>query len=230
MRVAGRLAAIALALAVALSASACKGNSSSNGDMSPQQQLAAAKKSLDNADYIGFTMSTDHLPSGVHGLVDAKGTGTHDPAFTGEVDVQAALPINAQLISVDDKVYAKLPLVGWSVINPGDYGAPDPGALMNTDTGLSSLFTKTQDPKVGDSTRQGDQVLKTITGTLPGEDVKALFPSAGTGTFDVTYTLNDDDSINSLKVTGPFYDGSDDVTYDVTFDLNADAVDITAPI
>lgn len=225
------LSAVAVAtVAIMLTLSGCKGGDSGGSDEAPADQLADAKASLDNADYIGFTLSTDDLPSDVDGLVKATGTGTHDPAFTGEVDVETALSISAPVISVDDKVYAKLPLVGWSVIDPADYGAPDPAALMDTDTGISSLFTATQDPKAGDSVREGDQVLNTVTGTIPGDDMQSLFPSAGSDDFDVTYTLASDGSIDAIKVTGPFYDGSDDVTYTLSFDLDADAVDISAPI
>ncbi len=45
----------------------------------------------------------------------------------------------------------------------------------------------------------------------------------------MTYTLTSGDEIDSVKMTGPFYDGSDDVTYTIAFDLTADKVDIQAP-
>ncbi|HSS67125.1 MAG TPA: LppX_LprAFG lipoprotein, partial [Nocardioidaceae bacterium] len=173
--------------------------------------------------------ATDNLPDGVDGLVKADGTGTHAPAFTGDVDVQAALSLSAPIVSVDGQIYAKLPIVGWQDIDPADYGAPDPGALMDPDSGLSSLFTKTVDPTAGDQVRNGDLVLDTIHGTIPGADVKALFPSAGDGDFDVTYWLTSDDAINAVDVTGPFYGDSGDITYHLTFDLDADPVDIQPP-
>jgi lipoprotein LprG len=221
------LAALAVVCVVGLSS--CKGGASSDNNEAPADRLAAAKQSVDDAEYIGFTIATDNLPDGVEGLVKADGTGTHDPAFTGEVDVQAALALSAPIISVDGKVYAKLPIVGWQDINPDDYGAPDPGALMDADSGLSSLFTKTVDPTAGDQVRDGDLVLDTIHGTIPGADVKALFPSAGDGDFDVTYSLTSDDTINAVDVTGPFYGSSGDITYHITFDLEADPVDIQPP-
>ena len=84
-------------------------------------------------------------------------------------------------------------------------------------------------PTAGDSTRDGSEVLTTIDGTIPGEDVKAIFPSAGTEPFDVTYTLTDDNDIKAISVTGPFYGDAGDVTYDLDFDLDADAVEIEAP-
>ena len=133
------------------------------------------------------------------------------------------------MVSVDGKVYAELPIVGWRDINPDDYGAPDPAALMDTDTGMSSLFTKTVDPTLGDQVRDGSTVLDTIDGTIPGADVKALFPSAGDGDFRVTYAITGGDDVDEADVTGPFYGDSGDVTYRITFDLDAAAVDIAPP-
>jgi lipoprotein LprG len=223
-------ATIAAAVACALVLSGCKGAASSDNDKPPAERLSAAKQSLDSADYIGFTLATDSLPDGVdEGLLKADGIGTHDPAFTGDVDVQSSISLNAPVISVDGQVYAKLPIVGWRDIDPADYGAPDPAALMSIDTGLSSLFTKTVHPTLGDQVRDGSVVLDTIHGTIPGADVKALFPSAGDGDFDVTYSLTSDDEIDLADVTGPFYGDTGDVTYHLTFDLDADAVDIQPP-
>jgi lipoprotein LprG len=222
-------AGVAVALAGLLALTGCRGGPSDDSSEPPADRLAAAKQSLDDAEFVGFTLETDSLPGGVSGLKKAAGTGTHDPAFTGKVDVDAGVPISAQVISVDDTVYAELPIVGWREIDPADYGAPDPAALMDTDTGLSSLFTQTVDPTAGDQVREGDQVLDTIDGTIPGDAVKPLFPSAGDGDFDVTYSLTSDDAIDLVDVTGPFYGDSGDVTYRLTFDLDADPVDIQPP-
>ena len=63
--------------------------------------------------------------------------------------MQTSIDISAKLIAVDGKVYAELPLVGWQDIDPADYGAPDPAALMDTDSGISSLFTATEDADGG---------------------------------------------------------------------------------
>lgn len=208
----------------------CSGGSSDDNSDPPEDRLATAKASLDDAAFIDFELAADNLPGDVDGLTKATGTGTHAPAFTGEVDVKTALSFTAPVVSIDGVVYAQLPIVGWSEIDPADYGAPDPAALMDTDTGLSSLFTATEGPEVGDSERDGDEVFTTIDGTIPGDVVKSLFPSSGTDDFDVTYTVSADDDIKSIEVTGPFYDGSDDVTYTLTFDLDAAEVEIEAPI
>jgi len=218
------LTSVCLALAV----TGCQGDDGGDSDLSPDERLAAAKTSFDQADYIEFGIATDDLPDDVDGLLDASGTGTHDPAFTGEVHVQTAVSITADLVSIGEDVWADLPLVGWTPIDPAEYGAPNPADLMDTSTGISSLFTATEDAQEGDSTRDGGDVLTTIDGTIPGDDVQAIFPSAGTEPFDVSYTLTGDDEVSSIEVTGPFY-GGDDVTYTLDFDLDGDPVEIEPP-
>jgi lipoprotein LprG len=225
-----RLVSLLVALVLGLSLAACKGSDPGTSDKSPQDRLATAKKSFDNADYIEFTLTASSLPDGLQGLLSAQGTGTHDPAFTGEVKVQTKVTdLTAPLVAVDSTVYAKFPFVGWNKIDPSDYGAPDPANLMDPGSGVSSLFPATEHPQSGDSQRSGDEVLTTIDGTLPASAVKRVFPSSGDADFTVSYTLRSDDSIHSAKITGPFYDGSDDVTYTISFDLEADKVDIQAP-
>jgi len=216
-------------LLAAVVAGCSGGGDDKSADDTPAQRLTAAKKSLDDAEYIGFTLETDSLPDGLEGLLSATGTGTHAPAFTGDVKVQASIDINAPLIAVDDTVYAKLPFVGWQEIDPDDYGAPDPAQLMATDGGISSLFTATKNATEGDKSRDGDTVLTEVEGTIPGSAVEAVFPSAGSADFTVTYALDDTDKIDNARMNGPFYDGYDDVTYDIDFDLDADEVDIAAP-
>lgn len=225
-----RAASILLSATLLAAVAGCKGGDSPSSDETPRDRLTAAKKSFDEAKFINFTLATKNLPDDIEGLLSAKGTGTHDPAFDGEVKVQTGFDVTAPLIAIDSNVYVKLPFSDWSTLDPADYGAPDPAELIDPEGGISSLFTATEGLDVGDSTRDGDTVLTSIDGTIPGEDVKAVFPSSGSDDFDVTYTLTDGNDIDSIDITGPFYDGSADVTYSISLDLNGDEVDIVAPI
>lgn len=217
-----------LAAALVFGLTACSGTSSTDTQQ-PAERLAAAKKSFDAAAYIAITLATNDLPGGINGLESAQGTGTHAPAFDGQVEVKTDFTLTAPIIAVGGKVYAKLPFAGWSELNPGDYGAPDPAALLDTHTGISSLLTKTQKPSVAGSQRSGKEVLTTIKGTLPGAAVHALFPSSGAGDFAVVYTLTDTDELHGIVITGPFYAGQPDVTYTIDVKLHATPVDIKAP-
>jgi hypothetical protein len=91
-------------------------------------------------------------------------------------------------------------------------------------------LTATTDLTEGDPERDGDRVLTRIDGTLPGEAVQAVFPSAGTSDFDVSYLLDDANVVESVTMDGPFYEGYDDVTYRIDLDLDGDEVQIEAPI
>ena len=221
------LASAALVLAV----SGCS-DGSADSDLSPEERLEEAKSGFDDAEFVEFQLGTEELPDGLdEGLLTAEGTGTHDPAFTGEVKVKTGLgDITAPLVAVDGNVYAELPFTGWSELDPDEYGAPDPAGLMDTDAGISSLFTATEDASEGDSERDGDKVLTRIEGTLPADAVKGVFPSSGDSDFDVTYLLADDNVVDSVTIDGPFYDGYDPVSYRIDLDLAGDEVAIEAPI
>ena len=215
-----------------LALTGCSDNSSGESEQTPEDRLAEAKAGFDDARFIEFQLETESLPDGLdEGLLRADGTGTHDPAFTGEVKVKTRLAdITAALVAVDGKVYAELPFTGWSELDPGDYGAPDPANLMDPKAGISSLFTATRDASEGGSERDGGRVLTRIDGTVPGDAVKAVFPSSDTTAFDISYLLDEDNVVDSVTMTGPFYSGRDDVTYRIDLNLDGDAVMIEAPI
>lgn len=219
---------VLLTVALLVSLTGCQGSDAPAGK-SPAERLAEAKQSFDAAEYIEFTLASDDLPTGIDGLLSAKGTGTHSPAFDGEVQVQTDFNITAPLIAVDGDVYVKLPFSSWSTIDPAVYGAPDPAQLLADDGGISSLFTATESLAVGGEKRDAEAVLTNVEGTIPGAAVSHVFPSSGAGDFDVTYTLTDENVIDSVEITGPFYHGSEDVTYSIDLNLDGDAVDIEAP-
>lgn len=230
VRTAMTLRPVLLAAAALIALTGCKGGDSPSNDQTPDERLAEAKQSFDAAEFIEFTLASADLPSDLEGLLSAEGTGTHAPAFDGEVKVQTDFDITAPLIAVDRDVYVKLPFSAWSTIDPAVYGAPDPAQLLADDGGISSLFAATEGLETGDERRDGENVLTNIEGTIPSESVKQVFPSTGAGDFDVTYTLTGANDIDGIEITGPFYDGSDDVTYTIDLNLDGDPVEIEAPI
>jgi len=228
-----RTAALAAAVLTALALTSCTDASSSAGDESPEDVLAAAKAKLDETSGVNLTLTTDDLPSDVTGVEKASGIGTHDPAFEGSITVVlSGQAFEVPVVSVDDTVYVQLPLTpGWQDIDPGDYGAPDPARLMSDDAGFSSLLPATTDVEKGDSVRGGSdnsEVLTEYTGTVSGDVVKNVIPTAS-GDFDATYTISDDGELREADLTGVFYKDSDSMTYTVTFDDYGTDKDITAP-
>lgn len=226
-----RAALAVVALAAAFALSSCSGDDAST-DASPEDRLAAAKQQLDDTSGVNISLATDKLPPGVNGLLSAQGVGTHAPAFEGSLKVAASgITADADVVAVDDVVYAKLPFTTKFVkIDPADYGAPDPADLLSPEGGLSSLLTAAQDVEAGDEVRDGEAVLSEFTATVPGEAVAAVIPSASADAdFDATFTLDDSDQLAEVVLTGPFYPGAGETTYTVRFAEYGTEKDIRAP-
>jgi lipoprotein LprG len=221
----------ALLTSALLALSGCSGGGG-DSTQTPAQVLSAAKSNLDKTSGVHIALATSNLPKGVDGLLDADGVGTHAPAFEGNIKVAASgITANAAIVAVNGAVYAKLPFTTkFAQIDPGDYGAPDPAALMSSKGGLSSLLTSATDVKKGKQQRNGDVVLSTYTGKVSGDLVSTIIPSASPdGTFDATFTITDANRLNEAVLTGPFYPKSDDVTYTIAFDEYGTTKDIKAP-
>ena len=212
---------------------ACSGEEAGE-EPSPGELLAGAKQTLDETTGVRIALATEELPDGVSGLAAAEGVGTPAPAFDGSITVVlSGTSFDVPVVAVDGVVYARLPMtVGWTEdIDPGEYGAPDPATLLSTEGGFSSLLTATEDPQSGESVRGGadnDEILTEITGTVPGEAVSAIIPSAE-GEFDATYTVTDDEELREMALTGVFYPDTDPMTYTVAFDEYGSEPDIVAP-
>jgi lipoprotein LprG len=222
------VATVAALSAVAVASCSTGGESS----LEPEQRLAAAKTALDDTSGVQLQLAADALPQGVSGLVSAQGTATHDPAFDGTIKVSASgITADAEVVAVDGVVHAKLPFTTKFVeIDPADYGAPDPAALMSTQDGLSSLLTAAQGVEEGKQVRDGDTVLSQIVGTVPGDAVRAVIPSASQDAdFDATFTLDDANQATRVVLTGPFYPDAGDVTYTVDLEKYGVHKDIRAP-
>jgi len=231
------LAPVALALAFS-GLTGCNDDSGKDGGKdgaTPEEVLAAAKKTLDETSGVEISLSTKDLPSGVTGITSATGTGVHPAAFEGTFKLSVnGLPADAEVIAVDGKTYAKnsLLLPDWTEIDPADYGAPDPAKLMDPDGGFSGLLAAAKDVKAGDSVRGGKdnkEVLTAYTGTISSDAVAALIPAAE-GDFSFTYTISDDDELRQAVLKGAFY-GADhgDVTYTLNLDDYGIEKDIKAP-
>jgi lipoprotein LprG len=230
--VTGRLAVLLMTVAV-LALAGCTGDDASGDDPTPEEVLADAKATLDGTSGVSIALSTDDLPEGVTAVLRAEGVGTHDPAFDGTLTVVlSGTEFDVPVVAVDGKVWAQIPLTpGWSDVDPEEYGAPDPARLMSPDEGLSSLLPATTELEAGESVRGGEdnrEVLTEYTGTVPGDVVDGVIPSAS-GDFDATYTITDTGELRTARLTGVFYPGTDPMTYAIGFSDYGSSPDITAP-
>jgi lipoprotein LprG len=227
-----RLPVTALLLVLCAVLAGCSRAGSGSAERSPASVLAAAKKQLDTTSGVRIGLSTPKLPAGVNGLLGATGIGTHAPAFQGTIKVAAnGFTADADVVAVRGRVHARLPFTKkFTVIDPADYGAPDPADLLAPEGGLSSLLTSATDVTSSGEVRDGKTVLRSYTGTVPGKAVRTVIPSASaTADFDTTFTVGDQDRLAKAVLDGPFYPRGGDVTYTITFDDYGTAKNIKAP-
>jgi lipoprotein LprG len=229
-----RLIALAvLGLSVGL-LSACGPNNSDSKEARDQllERLTTARAKLDKAETINLTLSAKTLPDGVSGLLSASGKGNHSPAFKGTVKVMTGgAAVSAAVFAADGEVWAKpsfspIPLK----IDPATLKAPDPASLFEPETGFSQVLVETTDLKEAGKSRDGKEVLTTISGTIPGSVVRAILPSADTAaSFTATYRLTDDNELRDASISGPFYPKVADVTYDLTLSTSTKPLTVTLP-
>lgn len=210
---------------------ACTGGAQ-GPDESPEEVLAAAKARLDETSGVRLTLETDELPPAVRGVLRAEGIGTHDPAFEGELRmVVGGVEFDVPVVAAQGRVFAELPFTTEFVeLDPSEYGAPDPADLMDPEGGLSSLLTEAAGVAEGDRVRSGEDVLASYSGTVPGEVVAAIIPSASAATdFAATFTVDDDGRLRTAVLTGPFYPDAEEITYTVSFADYGTTADIVLP-
>jgi lipoprotein LprG len=222
------------ALLMTAALAACSGGADNPEAKKPTaaEQLAAAKAKVDAATSMHLLLSSSGIPDSANGALGAEGDGTHAPAFKGTLDARlSGIRAKVEVVAIDKLLYLKLPFTtGFTQVDPKTYNAPDPAQLFATEGGITSLMTATTNPVEGKQTRAGAEVLKTITGKLPGDRVVKLL-SAGDATkpFDVTYGITDPGGeLRTVTVVGPFYEGATS-TYTLRLDKYGDPVEISKP-
>jgi lipoprotein LprG len=227
------LAAASALLALALPLAGCGGSDNPPaGGTSAKDALAMAKKNFDEASSVHLVLSTKSKPTSGDAVLGADGTLTRQPAFEGNVKVVlSGFTAEVPIVSVDGKVYAKLPLTSkYAAINPSEYGAPDPAEFADADKGISGLLLKMQGVKKDGEERNGSQVLTRYSGRLDGNYVAPIIPSADdSGVYDTVVGIDQKGRIITLQVTGDFFSGAGDETYDLAFDDYDKSVKISAP-
>lgn len=224
----GALAACACAAVLALSA--CSGGQAE--ERAPEDVLAAAKTELDETSGVRLSLATEELPPRVDGILSAKGIGTHDPAFEGDLKVSTGgFTADVPVVAAKGKVFAQLPFTTEFVeVDPAAYAAPDPAGLMEAEGGLSSLLTAAEGVEAGEKVRSGEDVLTSYSGTVPGEVVAGIIPSASAGAdFQAGFTVDADDRLREAVLSGPFYPDVDAVTYTITIEDYGTTADVTLP-
>ena len=216
------------ALLTAAALAACSGGADKPQaqKLTAAQQLAAARAKADGATSMHLTLRSSGVPDSANGPLGADGSGTHAPAFKGTLDARiSGIRAKVEVVALDKVLYVKLPFTtGFIQIDPEEYHVPNPAELFATEGGISSLMTATSNPVEGTQTRAGAEVVRTITGKLPGDRVVKVFGRGeATKAFDVSYGITDPGGeLRSVTVAGPFYQGATSVPVTSTFVLTLD--------
>lgn len=190
-----------------------------DGEVTPEEVLAAAKEELDATSGVEVALSTDDRPDDGDYLASAEGVLIADPpAFEGEVAgrVMGVEAAEIPVVSVDGDLYVEVPVLGWQVVDPAEFCGPDPAQLLNPETGVSAILTATEDPEAGESELGGDDNKETITpftGSVPGDTIRNILPCAEGDAFDATYRIDADGLLTEAEITGEFFPDMDAITY-----------------
>ena len=230
---------VALGAVLVFAVTGCTGSKGSGGTPTSADDavvmLTDAKKTIDETASVHLVITGRDLPDTAQTLASGDGVATHSPAFKGKLTVRAAgSSIDAEVVAVGGKVYAKLPFTSNFIVLPpsqlAGLGAPDPAVLLDPNKGLTSTLPTVKDPAVKGETRDGSKVLTEVTGSIQGKTLQGIFPKAPADR-DFPSTFKIDRSTKQLvsaTITGVFYDGATS-SYDVTLDKYGEKVEITKP-
>lgn len=225
-------------MVIAAALTACSADKSVEAKkLTAAEQLAAAKAKADAATSMHLTLRSSGIPDTANGVLAADGSGTHAPAFKGTLDARiAGFAAKVEVVAIDSLLYLKLPFTTeFTEADPKEYNAPNPALLFAKEGGITSLMTATTNLVEGKATRSGADVLKTITGKLPGGNiVKLLNFGDPAKTFDVTYGITEPGGeLRSVTLVGPFFKSGTSTpvtsTYTVTLDKYGAPVEISKP-
>lgn len=232
-----RLVALGAVLLLALTGCSGKKDDAGGGKSGDDAValLTAAKKAIDDTASVHIVLTGRDLPDSGQTLASGDGVATHAPAFKGKLTVRSSgAAIDAQVVSVGSKVYAKLSFTPKYIELPpsqlAGLGAPDPAILLDPTKGLTAVLPGLKDPAVKGDTRDGSKVLTEVTGKVTGKSLQGIFPKAPADQdFPSSFKIDKDTKqLVSATITGPFYDGATS-SYDVTFDKYGEQVAITKP-
>jgi len=226
-----RLARLAVPVVLVISAlTAC--SSSTPTAATPAELLAKAKTTVDAAPSMHFTLTSQDVPSGAGRLTEGEGIIARPPAFQGSLTVGiAGATAKIDVVSVDGSVYAKLPLAGFTKVDPASFGLNDPAGLVSPTTGVTTLLTQMTGVESKGQIRIGSEVLEQVHGKIPGALVASLLASADPATpVDATVAIAPDSGqLRRAVLVGPFFVAGSTSTFTIVLDRYGEKVSISAP-
>jgi lipoprotein LprG len=227
------LAGLLGALLVGCTRSSSPAAASSSAAPDPAATLAAAKKALDAASALHFTLTSDSTPKAATALVGGQGDVARPDRFSGTLDVLvASQKVQVKVVSVAGTVYAQLFSSSWAKVDPAQFGLNDPGTFMAPQGGLADLLSTATNPRFTGEKRRGAEVLRQVSADIPGSTVARVLTTKDASR-PVPAVFGIDQATGQLReatLTGPFFDAATTSTYTVVLDKYGAQVDIRAPI
>lgn len=230
------LAAAATGAFLVASLTGCIGQEKKEPVSGPTDEiLAGAATFLEETAGVHLTITSSGMDQSVTGLVSAEGDAVKPESFQGTAQAQlGGLVAEAQLVAIDGTVWVKTPILGpkFRTFEIEEYGVPDPAQFLTEEGGVAELLLETSDVERGDDVRCGDDnsdVCTEMTGTLDGDLISALVPSASGDSFDVSYLVDGDGRLLAAALTGEFYPDTEPMTYTITIDEYDVTKEINAP-
>jgi hypothetical protein len=222
-----------LTLALAMVAGTALAGCSGGSDESAPDLLARAKTVIDDASSVHFVLESGNAPTTGTGLLGGEGDVLRPASFEGTLRVLVSgSAVEVQVISVDDTVYAQLPFTtGFSVVDPAEFGVGDPADVLDAEAGISQFLEFAESPELGEERRIGDEVVREVTGQIPGDLVEQVLTSQDPSRpVDAVFAIAPGSGeLRRAELTGPFFSADEDATYTIRLsDFGAD-VEITAP-
>lgn len=177
-------------------------------------------------------IKADESPSDVNTLSFARGVGDMSPAFEGDVTVVAnGSAIEAEVISVDGKVFAKTSLSPrFSPLDPASIGAPDPAQFFTAENGILALMANATEITYGEEIRQDMMILQSIKAKIPGANMSKFLPGSDpAGIFSAEFFIDKDKNLQRITLTGPFYANHGESKYTIKVTASDSTIDIKAP-
>jgi lipoprotein LprG len=227
------LARLAVLVALLVAAPVLAGCSGGGSKESAADLLARARKALDSTKSLHFVLDSSGAPATGTQLVGGEGDMARPSSFRGRLKVQVSgSTVDLAVVSVGGRVYAQLPFTAaYKAIDPETFGFGDPGALLDPKTGISQLLTAVRAPKLGDERRISGEVVREVTGDLPGDLVQKLLTSkdATKPVHAVVSVATGSGQPRRVELTGPFFTADRDATFTLQLSKFGADVHITAP-
>lgn len=223
------LVGVALGIVGALVAAGC---GSSTPKVSAATLLHKAKTTADAASAVHFVLTSSGVTLSGTNLVNGRGDLVRPSSLQGSFGVAiSGFTANVKVVSVGGTFEAELPFSGhYTKTNPSDFGLKNPAELLDPNTGLTSLLTLAQAPKLGPSERQGGELLDTVSYTVPGRAVPVIPDVNPSEPVRLTVGINPTSyQLRTVTLTGPFTSATSNCTYVVTLSNYNEHVDITLP-